>query len=1158
MLFSVPVIAAVCGIWVELDRNSGGALAQAVRPYLAAALDYLANAFSSPAEFTPEALDASLQDHQGDIEQGLEPLVDALIAENGGAPSQPVLPPITLNVDQPRGGETVRRLSLVSAVVVSPVDMDVCPEPSDQVPSSSAQAVKYVEFEYSQDRVNWHPLPTPDSATNRDWYGCNGWALRFDTEAAGVLSDQSVWVRARAVDMQDNPWAWDESAQFAVDNTPSPNQAPVLSAPQLYPADSGSEDTLFTFSVRYTDPNDDPPDYVRLRLNGMEVDLAPSKPSDTNYVDGAGYEWASLFSPGTYYYYYESSDGTSSVQTGFGGGLMLIVTPRPAGAVSVTANPASIPLDGVSTSTIRVVVKDAHGTPLPGQLVKFTANRGFTFSPGTATTNSSGVATTQFRPDESGDTVVTAMVDSLTARTTVNAYGTSSAYSIQLSAQNVTSTDTEKVYEIRAYVNYSSNGQPAEGKTITLYTNSGTFQNGQQSISAAIEGGEMDPFDPNTPVYLTVTSNGDVTITGVVEVSSSTLTFEVVLGGPIIVYPGTTLDGTGAYERDHELAWSPDGQYLVTVVSGGAQVWRVSNWTQVALLSCQQGNPPRTFEFSPAGNYLAIAEQNHWFSVFSLPGYSLAGCRDLDPSYNDSVSWSDDEEKLAIIHSPNEIRVYNRDGNYLRSLSVPLSTSHGTESLFSLDWDGNRLAAGGETGIAYMWDTDTWQRVWADGYDLCFRSLESVEWSGDGVYVAFVGDGMECGGDNNVAFFTRDGTLTARLNLGHDALYSVDWAPDQYQLVVNDDETQVKIIDMSGNELADLQNGGHYSVGWSSTDLVAVAGDDNRVQVYAPYDHTLPLISIDAPENNRSTRDSSVVVSGRTSDRSGITSATIDVNGGSALPITIGDDGTFSAAAALANGANVISVRATDTADNSASSSVSIERLQDQEGPVISNAFVSPDQGEVGALFTLAVSVQDDWSGVDAESIVAEVQHPDEFGIQTVQLYDDGVRGGDATPDDGLFTGVWDSSWSSDGPHSVDVGASDVEGNVREVDNALTMRVYDQPVIISVATVPENPTSSDSVIVAAQLRDSSGIASATVFYSRDKGKTWHPLPMLFDAAISDHTAEIPPGVGWVDYRVEATDPACHSTVSDLLAYFAVPDPAVYRFERFFPVVLAGY
>jgi len=87
---------------------------------------------------------------------------------------------------------------------------------------------------------------------------------------------------------------------------------------------------------------------------------------------------------------YTFSDGTYSYQLST---LEPFIT-----SISLRANPAILPANGVNTSQITAIVKDQHNLPIGGKLVYFTdddANGAIT-GPNPANTDSDGVAETTY------------------------------------------------------------------------------------------------------------------------------------------------------------------------------------------------------------------------------------------------------------------------------------------------------------------------------------------------------------------------------------------------------------------------------------------------------------------------------------------------------------------------------------------------------------------------------------------------------------------------------------------------------------------------------------------------------------------------------------------------------------------------------------------
>jgi hypothetical protein len=176
----------------------------------------------------------------------------------------------------------------------------------------------------------------------------------------------------------------------------------ALSSPSLSPGNIGDTDTLFQFHVIYSHSNNYVPNYVRVVINNISYEMHKVNPSDSNYTDGVEYRFTSSFQIGDYYYYFEASDGFNIAQAGYSGNYHFQVHTKPAGDISITASPNSIPMDGNSCAEILVAVIDSYGNPIPGKMVEFSSNYNYSFNPIRAYTNPSGIATTQFTPGNLG------------------------------------------------------------------------------------------------------------------------------------------------------------------------------------------------------------------------------------------------------------------------------------------------------------------------------------------------------------------------------------------------------------------------------------------------------------------------------------------------------------------------------------------------------------------------------------------------------------------------------------------------------------------------------------------------------------------------------------------------------------------------------------
>ena len=88
------------------------------------------------------------------------------------------------------------------------------------------------------------------------------------------------------------------------------NIAPVLTMGSLDPK-IGDQYTQFTFTINYTDQNNDTPSYINVVINGTTYAMVKQDGSDFDYTDGCIYNWTISLAPAAYNYtyYFECSDG---------------------------------------------------------------------------------------------------------------------------------------------------------------------------------------------------------------------------------------------------------------------------------------------------------------------------------------------------------------------------------------------------------------------------------------------------------------------------------------------------------------------------------------------------------------------------------------------------------------------------------------------------------------------------------------------------------------------------------------------------------------------------------------------------------------------------------------------------------------------------------
>jgi len=89
---------------------------------------------------------------------------------------------------------------------------------------------------------------------------------------------------------------------FSILFTRNPNNyAPQLDSGNVAPP-SGDQSILFTYTVDYTDLDNNPPMYVNVSINGTTYLMSKQNPSDVDYLDGCTYEFSIYLQPGSYNY----------------------------------------------------------------------------------------------------------------------------------------------------------------------------------------------------------------------------------------------------------------------------------------------------------------------------------------------------------------------------------------------------------------------------------------------------------------------------------------------------------------------------------------------------------------------------------------------------------------------------------------------------------------------------------------------------------------------------------------------------------------------------------------------------------------------------------------------------------------------------------------
>ncbi|WP_231622095.1 S-layer protein domain-containing protein [Methanococcoides methylutens] len=92
------------------------------------------------------------------------------------------------------------------------------------------------------------------------------------------------------------------------------NNPPELTNEKIFPSDSGTPSTEFSFNITYSDTENEAPSYVKIELDGTLHDMERVNPTDTNYAGGVEYFYNAdtTFEEGSYDYEFVTENGNSS------------------------------------------------------------------------------------------------------------------------------------------------------------------------------------------------------------------------------------------------------------------------------------------------------------------------------------------------------------------------------------------------------------------------------------------------------------------------------------------------------------------------------------------------------------------------------------------------------------------------------------------------------------------------------------------------------------------------------------------------------------------------------------------------------------------------------------------------------------------------------
>lgn len=84
--------------------------------------------------------------------------------------------------------------------------------------------------------------------------------------------------------------------------------------PKVFPL-NGNFNTIFTYSITYTDPEGSVPEFIEVWINDKIYSMEKVDISDNDYADGCMYQYKTKLQVGTHKYCFATSDGIIKVKT---------------------------------------------------------------------------------------------------------------------------------------------------------------------------------------------------------------------------------------------------------------------------------------------------------------------------------------------------------------------------------------------------------------------------------------------------------------------------------------------------------------------------------------------------------------------------------------------------------------------------------------------------------------------------------------------------------------------------------------------------------------------------------------------------------------------------------------------------------------------------
>jgi WD40 repeat protein len=272
---------------------------------------------------------------------------------------------------------------------------------------------------------------------------------------------------------------------------------------------------------------------------------------------------------------------------------------------------------------------------------------------------------------------------------------------------------------------------------------------------------------------------------------------------------------------------SADGSYLA-VGGDDSTVWIYSTENYSLYRSYKLNSMVRCVSWHPRDSLLAIATLDHVL-LLSLPTQSITLIPGL-PTGGRGISWNSSGELLALADGDGVIRIMNRHGQLLRSI-----TKYNNNSYFSIDWHPTKdiLLTGSDEIM--LFDTSGKQLNMIRHRNMATGVL-TVKWHPSGDFFAAGDYGHDKEGiPTLLQFWKPDGALIKEIRgISKAEFRNIKWNHAGTQLVTASDA--LRVWDQDGRLLhTGSYSGGIWGLTWNKDDSRIITGnfDNGHVRLWS-------------------------------------------------------------------------------------------------------------------------------------------------------------------------------------------------------------------------------------------------------------------------------------------------------------------------------------